>query len=83
MPKPRDPGAVGAPGRWGYIANVYVDPTYRDTGTGRRLLDQALEHADRERFDRLVLSPTERSMPFYTRAGFEPASQLLLRPMRE
>ena len=84
MPKPRVRGR-STPRRWGYIANVYVDPAHRDTGVGRRLLDSALAHADSEGFARLVLSPTERSIPFYTRAGFAPATSLLLRtaPYRE
>jgi GNAT superfamily N-acetyltransferase len=77
MPRPRD-GAPWAE-RWGYLANVYVVPAHRGRGTGRLLLEAAVAHADREGFARLVLSPSERSVPFYTRAGFGPATSLMVR----
>jgi GNAT superfamily N-acetyltransferase len=77
-----DRGAGRPPRQWGYIANVYVDEAFRDRTVGRALLDAALEHAHTLRFARLVLSPSERSVPFYLRAGFEPATTLLVRPGR-
>lgn len=33
-------------------------------------------------FDRVVLNPSARSVPFYRRAGFVPADGLLLHPLR-
>ncbi len=47
---------------------------------GRRLLDSAVSYADDHDFARVVLSPSERSIPFYERAGFIPASNLIVRP---
>ena len=73
MPRPGQPVS-----RWGYIGNVFVLVEYRDRGIGRRLLDAAVEHARRAAFARLVLSPTERAVPFYARAGFRPATSLLI-----
>ncbi len=75
MPRPgRDAG------RWGYLGNAFVLPAHRDQGTGTRLLTAVLRHADEHGFARVVLSPSERSVPFYRRAGFGPAGALLLRP---
>ena len=67
---------------WGYVANVYVVPSARDTGTGTLLLEAVTAHADEHGYARLVLSPSERSVPFYERAGFAPATSLMLRPGR-
>lgn len=78
MPRP----SAADPGRWGYVANVYVVPGDRDRGVGRLLLDAVTAHADEQGFARLVLSPSERSVPFYERAGFAPATSLMLRPGR-
>jgi GNAT superfamily N-acetyltransferase len=67
------------PGRWGYLANAYVRPDYRNQGVGGRLLDEILAYADDRGFARVVLSPSQRSIPFYRRAGFGPADALLAR----
>jgi GNAT superfamily N-acetyltransferase len=66
------------PSYWGYIANTYVLPAHRNSGVGRALLDAALAHARAHRFARIVLAPSERSRPFYARAGFRPAESLFL-----
>jgi GNAT superfamily N-acetyltransferase len=73
MPRPGQ-----RPSRWGYIANVFVQAPRRSSSVGRALLSAALEHSRAQRFARLVLSPSPRSAPFYLRAGFTPASSLLL-----
>jgi len=74
MPRPgRDPG------RWGYLANAYVRPAYRNQGVGTRLVAALLSHADASGLVRVALSPSQRSIPFYRRAGFGPADALLLR----
>jgi GNAT superfamily N-acetyltransferase len=67
--------------RWGYIANVFVLDEHRNAGIGRQLLDAAIDHARANGFARLVLSPTERAVPFYRRAGFGAADELLLLPL--
>ncbi|PWW56144.1 GNAT family N-acetyltransferase [Actinokineospora spheciospongiae] len=74
MPKPGAPAS-----RWGHIGNAYVAPGHRDRGIGAEMLAAALAHADAEGYARVVLSPTERSVPFYGRHGFAPATSLLLR----
>ena len=65
--------------RWGYLGNVFVLAAYRNRGIGSQLVSAALNYADRNDFVRVVLSPTERSVPLYERAGFGPADALMLR----
>jgi GNAT superfamily N-acetyltransferase len=65
--------------RWGYLGNVFVLAAYRDRGIGGQLVSAALNYADENGFARVVLSPTERSVPLYQRAGFGPADALMLR----
>ncbi len=64
----------------GYIANVYVRRLRRDSGIGSALVRAAVDYADEHGFARLVLSPSERSIAFYERAGFAPTTSLMLRP---
>ena len=78
MPKPRSPEIAWSP-RWGYVANVYVRDTQRGTGIGRMLVDAVTSYADEHGFARLVLAPSERSVSLYIRAGFGPASSLMVR----
>jgi GNAT superfamily N-acetyltransferase len=76
MPRPGEP-----PSSWGYLANAFVLPAYRDRGIGGKLLGALLGYADAHRFARVVLSPSQRAIPFYERAGFAPANSLLLRAL--
>ncbi len=75
----RMPQPGRAPSRWGYLANAFVLAAYRDRGIGGRLLDALLRYADEHDFARVVLNPSERATPLYRRAGFQPASALLVR----
>lgn len=75
MPQPgREPGS------WGYLANSFVLAAYRNRGIGSLLLGALLAHADSHRYVRVVLSPSERAVPFYQRAGFSFDTGLLVRP---
>ena len=74
MPRPGRPLS-----RWGYLGNAFVLVAYRNRGIGSQLVRAALNYADQNGFARVVLSPTERSIPFYQRAGFGPANALMLR----
>jgi len=73
MPRPGRP-----PGRWGYLGNAFVLAGHRNQGIGQRLLDAVLGHAAGQGFVRVVLSPSDRSIPFYRRAGFRAADELLV-----
>ena len=78
MPFPLDDD-TRRPTQWGYLANCFVVAAHRDDGVGGRLLAACTAHADQHGFARIVLSPTELSMPFYARAGFGPATSLMVR----
>jgi GNAT superfamily N-acetyltransferase len=74
MPQPGRP-----PSHWGYLGNAFVLAGYRNQGIGSRLISALLGYADENGFARVVLSPSQRSIPFYQRAGFGPANGLMLR----
>jgi GNAT superfamily N-acetyltransferase len=65
MPRPGRPDS-----RWGYVSNMFVRAELRDRGVGAALLAAVVEAADARGYARLVLSPSERALPFYRRAGF-------------
>jgi GNAT superfamily N-acetyltransferase len=75
----RMPQPGRAPSRWGYLANAFVLAAYRDRGIGGHLLAALLRYADDHDFARIVLNPSQRAIPFYERAGFRPAGELLVR----
>jgi GNAT superfamily N-acetyltransferase len=53
-----------------YITNMYVEPALRNGGIGRALLDAAVGRAHGRGASGAILWPSERSVPFYRRAGF-------------
>ena len=53
-----------------YITNMYVELTLRNGGIGRALLDAAVGRAQGRGASGAILWPSERSVPFYRRAGF-------------
>lgn len=57
---------------------MYVRPSSRNRGVGAALLDTALAEARRRGYERVVLNPSERSVPLYRRAGFVPESGLFV-----
>lgn len=75
MPRPGLEAAA-----WGYLANFFVEAEHRASGLGSALLAACTSYADEQGFVRIVLSPSVRSVPLYERAGFEPATSLMLRP---
>jgi GNAT superfamily N-acetyltransferase len=65
MPHPGRPDS-----RWGYIGNMFVLADHRSQGIGSALLRELISVAQDRGYARLVLSPSERSIDFYRRAGF-------------
>jgi GNAT superfamily N-acetyltransferase len=65
MPHPDRPDS-----RWGYVGNMFVREDLRNHGIGSALLAAIIAESEARDYARLVLSPTERALPFYRRAGF-------------
>jgi GNAT superfamily N-acetyltransferase len=66
-------------GTWGYLANAFVLRPYRSQGIGGLLLSALLAYADGRGYVRVVLRPSDRSIPFYNRAGFTSGDGFLVR----
>jgi len=79
MPFPATPERT-RPHQWGYLANFFVLAEHRGSGLGTRLVEACTAYADEQGFARVVLSPSERSVPLYARHGFAPATSLMVRP---
>lgn len=77
---------VPRPGRLydelGYLTNVYTRPEYRDRGIGSALLNRVIEWAREVDLELLVLWPSDRSVRFYERAGFQGENDILELPLR-
>lgn len=56
---------------YGYMTNVYTRPAYRNQGIGSALMQHVLDWAKAQKIAFFIVSPSERSVPFYQRAGFE------------
>jgi GNAT superfamily N-acetyltransferase len=57
--------------RWkAYITGAYVEPSVRNGGIGRALLDAAVAWARERGAGSCIVWPSRRSEPFYRRAGF-------------
>jgi GNAT superfamily N-acetyltransferase len=55
---------------YGYVTNVYTKPAHRRQGIGTALMQQVLNWAKQQEIDVLIVSPSEKSVVFYERAGF-------------
>jgi GNAT superfamily N-acetyltransferase len=72
MPCPGEGGSG-----WAYLSNAFVLAAHRNRGIGGQLLAELLRYADEQGFDRVVLHPSDRAVPFYQRYGFGTADMLL------
>jgi GNAT superfamily N-acetyltransferase len=60
----------GAPAPLAYLTNVYVERRHRDRGLGSQMLDEVKAWCAREGYSLVMVWPSDRSYPFYERAGF-------------
>ncbi len=68
MPRPDVPDVQRA-----HVAKVWVDPAHRRQGVGRLLMDAVLRWCRAHGMVRVVLNPSEVSLPLYRSVGFRPA----------
>ncbi|ORB49142.1 GNAT family N-acetyltransferase [Mycobacteroides saopaulense] len=66
MPSPHPRAAAS----WGYLGHLYVRPTARGDGIGAALIQALLGEAARRHYAKVLLSPSELSIPLYQRSGF-------------
>ena len=57
-------------GIWGYTTAVFCVPECRNKGIGSILMKKAKEWCYEKKLELLIVWPSERSVPFYERAGF-------------
>ncbi|MBM6404678.1 GNAT family N-acetyltransferase [Phycicoccus sp. CSK15P-2] len=72
MPRPGRPDT-----RWAYVANVWTDPAHRRRGVGRLLVDALLDWCRSQGMVRVVINPSEVSVPLYRAVGFVDAADLM------
>ena len=75
----RMPSPGREPSCWGYLGNMFVRPDAQKQGVGAALLAVALSWADEQGLVRVVLNPTEVSVPLYQSQGFRAENNLLVR----
>ena len=62
------PGRITYP--FAYMTNVYTDPDYRSQGIGSQLLQAIREWAAANRFEFIIVWPSDESRDFYSRNGY-------------
>ncbi|TLS52835.1 GNAT family N-acetyltransferase [Paenibacillus antri] len=72
---------VPRPGRkkspWGYVTNVYTVPEYRSQGIGGKIMDEIKQWAKENGVTFFIVWPSEASVDFYRRHGFEKAEEAM------
>jgi GNAT superfamily N-acetyltransferase len=61
----------------GYVTNVYTRPAYRGQGIGTQLMAHVLQWASEQDLESLIVWPSEMSVPFYQRAGFQASLDMM------
>lgn len=78
---------VPRPGRkkspWGYVTNVYTVPSHRSKGIGGELMEGIRCWARENGLTFLLVWPSETSVDFYGRHGFERALDVMENHVRE
>lgn len=69
------PGTADA--RWAYVGNVWVDPRHRRRGVATALMRAAIDWCRAAQMQRIVLNPSQMSIPMYASLGFRAADDLM------
>ncbi len=70
-------------GAWGYVSNMYIEEPYRNHGIGTMLIDVLKAWAHEEKFELLLLWPSEKSTNFYARNGFSAETKCMQYTIKE
>jgi GNAT superfamily N-acetyltransferase len=60
------------------VLNVYTEPEYRRRGIGRKVMQEVISWARKERFDRLYLHASDAGRPLYESLGFVANNEMKL-----
>lgn len=63
------PGRITYP--FAYMTNVYTDPAYRSRGIGSQLLKAIREWVTENKFEFIIVWPSDEAVPFYLRNGYK------------
>lgn len=66
-----------------YLTNTYTKPAFRGKGIGGELLQQVIDWAKDEDFELLLVYPSEETINFYGRLGFENDREVLKLVLRD
>jgi GNAT superfamily N-acetyltransferase len=72
------PRPIYAPRHIAYLTNVYTRPEHRNRGIGAAVIRRAQEAAREADVEVMVVWPSDESVDFYAREGFEPPKDQLL-----
>ena len=64
-------------GEWGYVTAVYTIPEYQNQGIGKQLMDKVKDWSMNKGLELLIVWPSDRSIPFYKRSGFNEMNDIL------
>ena len=77
---------VPRPGRkkspYGYVTNVYTVPEYRSKGIGGKIMEENNSWAKEYGLSFLVVWPSETSVEFYKKHGFEQEKEVMKNHLR-
>jgi len=73
---PRVPRPNELPAPIGYLTNVFVQRGYRNAGLGSRMLREVTAWSRKHSLAIVVVWPSERSVPYYKREGFQASDSL-------
>ena len=69
--------------RYGYVTNAYTQPKYRNKGIGKQLMRYVMAWAKEQDLEFLLVWPSEKSVRFYEREGFNTKVESMECPLRQ
>ena len=63
------PGRITYP--FAYMTNVYTVPEYRGKGIGSALIREINEWAEEQKYEFIIVWPSDEAIPFYERNGYK------------
>lgn len=71
------PNPIAEPEQYVYVTNFYVRAEHRGKGIGSKLMSAVMAWSQSQSVHTIILWPTDRSKPLYTRHGFSNAQNIM------